>query len=297
MHTIGPYQIIDFIDSGSFGDVYRCIHMITKIPYACKIVSLKIKENLKYFQNFKNELRIHSQLSHSGIIQLHDVQIDSQNIYIILELCSNGNLEQLVQSTGGIDENTSMIYFKQIIEGIQYLHSRGVAHRDITLKNILISSYGTAKLSDFGLCKLQPENSKLNTTCGTFVYVPPEILLEKEYNGLKADIWSAGICLYAMTSNHLPWLIDELIPPEKIWEETKKQICNGEILYDEQMSPQLRDLLSQMLCTNPEYRPDAEEILNHSWFSPLQDEEFKLNPNPNPNLINLVSSLIENLEK
>ena len=87
MNTIGPYQLLKFIDSGSFGDVYLCINMITNISYACKIIDIGIRENAKLFLNFKNELRIHSQLSHPGIIQLHDVQVDSNSriIYMYLE--------------------------------------------------------------------------------------------------------------------------------------------------------------------------------------------------------------------
>ena len=295
MNTIGPYKLVEFIDSGSFANVYKCINMQTNEMFACKVVNLNIRQNSKFLANFKNELSIHSQMSHPGIIQLHDVQIDDKYIYIILEYSTYGNLEQIVQMSGGIAENEAMIYFKQVMEAIKYIHNMGVAHRDITLKNILISQTGNAKLSDFGLCKMQPENSYLTTTCGTFVYVPPEILQQKQYDGMKADIWSAGICLYAMTSNHLPWFIDENVPPEKVWEETKRQICMGEIQFDDRQSEMLRDLISQMLSVEPEYRPDAEEVLQHPWLAPLSVYEPPDPPKPNKALIDLVATLLENL--
>lgn len=297
MHSIGPYTLTEFIDAGSFGDVYKCRNVITGEEYACKIIDLQIKEDPKFLQNFKNELRVHCQMAHPGIIRLIDVQVDSKFIYIIMELSDSGNLEQLVQQSGGIDEQQAALYFKQIMCAVSYIHERGVAHRDITLKNILISADGTAKLSDFGLCKHQPENSYLTTTCGTFVYVPPEIFKEQQYDGLKADIWSAGICLYAMTCNHLPWTVDDSTPPDKVWEETQQQICSGEIQYDERQSELLRDLLSQMLSDNPEYRPDAEEILAHPWLASAAELEPLDAPEPDANLINLVDSLLNNLFK
>ena len=295
MKSIGPYKLIEFIDSGSFANVYKCINENTNEMFACKVVNLNIRQNTKFLANFKNELAIHSQMAHPGIIQLHDVQIDDKYIYIILEYSCYGNLEQIVQMNGGIPENEAMIYFKQVMEAIRYVHNLGVAHRDITLKNILISQNGNAKLSDFGLCKVQPENSYLTTTCGTFVYVPPEILQQQQYDGMKADIWSAGICLYAMTCNHLPWLVDESVPPEKVWDETKKQICSGEISFDDRQSDLLRDLISQMLSVEPEYRPDAEEVLQHPWLAPLAAYEQPELPPPNQGLIDLVSTLLENL--
>ena len=294
MKTIGPYQLTEFIDAGSFANVYKCINTNTNETFACKVVNLSIKQYPKLLENFKNELYVHSSMCHPGIIQVHDIQVDDKYIYIFLEYSTYGNLEQVIQASE-LTEIEAMVYFKQIMEAIKYIHNLGVAHRDITLKNILITDDGSAKLSDFGLCKLQPENSYLSTTCGTFIYVPPEILEEKQYDGMKADIWSAGICLYALTSRHFPWIIDDNIAPEKIWETTKEQICSGDINFDENQSDLLRDLLSQMLSVDPEFRPSADEVLEHPWFSPISEYETALISKPNQSLIDTAQTLVENL--
>lgn len=295
LQSIGPYQFTKYIASGTFGVVYECVNVLNGKEYACKVISLEIRNDSKLFENFKNELRIHAKMAHPGIIRCYDVLCDELYIYLILELCKGGTLEQLVQQNGTLDEQETMVYFKEIMESVKYIHACGVAHRDITLKNILIGNEGYAKLSDFGLCKQQPTNSYLTTTCGTFVYVPPEILMEKQYDGFKADIWSAGITLYAMSVNHLPWLVDDSTPPELVWQETQRQICNGEIIYDDTMSPQLCDLLKQMLSVDPEDRPYAEEILSHPWLDAVQDIILPDVPDPDQNLISLVESLIEGL--
>lgn len=297
MHSIGPYILDEAIDKKSFRDIYKCKRASTGKKYACKIIDLSIKNDTKLLQNFKNELRIHAQMTHPGVIKLIDVMMDDDYIYLILDFFEPKTLEQIVHEKEGIDEIEASQYFRQIMEAIAYMHERGVAHRDITLKNILVDDKGNIKLSDFGLCKHIQETSFLTTTCGTFVYVPPEILREEQYNGLKADIWSAGITLYAMTSNHLPWIVDDSTPADKVWEETQTQICSGDIQYDDKQSELLRDLLSQMLSIDPEYRPDAEEILNHPWLAIAGDAEEPYVPEPNQNLINTVNSLIDSLGK
>ena len=98
-----------------------------------------------------------------------------------------------------------------------------------------------------------------------------------------------------MTCNHLPWMVDDDVPPEKVWEETQRQICGGDFEYDDLQSEPLRDLLSQMLTVDPTYRPDSEEVLAHPWLSIAEEREPIEVPEPDPDLINLVNSVISTL--
>lgn len=294
---IGPYQLIELIGQGSFGQVWKCIKVDVPNQYfACKIINIRtVKEDPKNYQNFKNELTANSQMIHRSIVRFYDVQCDGQNLFLILELCPGGTLEDLVRNNNGLSEKQAMVFFKQIMEAIEYIHNQSYAHRDITLKNILIAADGNAKLADFGLCKRKPLSALYTTMCGTFVYTAPEIILGKQYDGFSVDIWSAGICLYSMVSNHLPWLIDDNTPPDLILSATTEQICSGNIIYDDTMSDELKDLLSMILTVNPNDRPCPSDILAHPWFQ-IDTEEAEEHIEPDYNLINLIQSLIVQLD-
>jgi serine/threonine protein kinase len=216
-----------------------------------------------------------------------------ENIFLILELCEGGTLEDLVKSGNGMDEVEAQRLFYQIMQTISYIHSQSYAHRDVTLKNILMSSDGSAKLTDFGLCRRRQVSPICSTLCGTFVYVAPEIIAQQPYDGFKVDIWSAGICLYSMVTNHLPWLIEDNTPPQDVWKATGEQICQGNIIYDDRMSDGLKDLLSRMLTVNAEDRPSADDVLNHPWLQGCDDLVGEAEPDMN--LVNLVESLIQTL--
>lgn len=297
MHSIGSYQLIRYLNGGTFGGVWECRHAHTGLSYACKVVPFEQCYNQDFFTHFKNELYIHSQIRHPGIAQLKDVLMDADNIYVIIELCDGGDLNEAVQSTYGLDEDVAKQYFFEIMGAISYIHRLGIAHRDIKLENILVTSDGCAKLTDFGLCKQQTEGDLLLTTCGTLVYAAPEIIKAEPYDGMKADIWSAGILLYSMICNHFPWSIDPSTPPERIQNATAEQIVSGNIVYPDTMSFELLNLLQNMLTVDPEERPTADEVLEHPWLESAADDVDGLSTDPDPVLVGVVKSLINDLEK
>lgn len=102
-------------------------------------------------------------------------------------------------------ENLTKSIFFQIIEGISYLHSKNIFHRDIKLENIIIKSKSSIKIIDFGFGTCCPKNKLLNFFCGTPSYMPPEIILKKDYLGEYADIWSIGILLYTILCGFFPF--------------------------------------------------------------------------------------------
>jgi serine/threonine protein kinase len=294
MGSVGPYHFLELIGQGSFGQVWKCVHQFNGLEFACKVVSLQtIREERRTFENFVNEMRANSQISHPGIVRLFDVQCDGQNIFLFLELCPGGQLEDLVRTSGGLAEPQAQIYFRQLMQAIQYIHSQSFVHRDVTLKNILIATDGSAKLTDFGLCKRRAVTELCTTMCGTFVYVAPEMLQFDKYDAFKVDVWSAGICLYSMVTNHLPWLVDDATPPEQIWSRTAEQICSGNIIYEDSMSDDLRNLLSLILTVNADERPTATDVLTHPWMQAVGEETA--GTEPDPNLVSMVESLIQSL--
>jgi serine/threonine protein kinase len=292
--SVGPYHFIALIGQGSFGQVWKCVHYFTGVEFACKVVNLRaIREDRRTFDNFVNEMRANSQIAHAGIVRLFDVQCDGQNIFLFLELCPGGPLEDAVRAAGGLAEPDAQVHFRRLMRAIRHIHAQSFVHRDVTLKNILIATDGSAKLTDFGLCKRRALAELCTTMCGTFVYVAPEMIQFDRYDAFKVDVWSAGICLYCMVTNHLPWLVDDATPPEQIWSRTAEQICSGNIIYEESMSDELRELLSLMLTVNADERPTAADVLAHPWTQGGADDDE--GSEPDPNLVSLVESLIQSL--
>lgn len=294
--SIGSYHFQKFLSSGAYGGVWECVHIGSNKLYACKIIELSMCLNESFFEHFKNELLIHSKIRHPGITQLQDVLMDSKNIYIVIELCDGGDLNDAVQNNFGLTEDLARDYFFQIMGAISYIHRLDIAHRDIKLENILITSDNCAKLTDFGLCKQQNGSNLLLTTCGTLVYAAPEIIKEIPYDGRKADIWSAGILLYAMVANHFPWQTNEELPPDKLIQATAQQIVNGEIVFPDDISLELLNLLQNMLNVDPDERPTSEEILQHPWFEDKQ-ASFESPLEPDERLIKTVYSVITELDR
>ncbi|KAF9609669.1 hypothetical protein IFM89_017848 [Coptis chinensis] len=127
-------------------------------------------------------------------------------IYIILEFITGGELFDKIVHHGRLSEAEARRYFQQLIDGVDYCHSKGVYHRDLKPENLLLDSLGNLKISDFGLSALPPQGvSILRTTCGTPNYVAPEVLSHKGYDGAVADVWSCGVILYVLMAGYLPF--------------------------------------------------------------------------------------------
>ena len=296
MDQIGPYEFVKFLSAGPTGRVFECRNVTNGEAVSCKVIDVNNIKNDDFFNHFKNELIIHSQIRHPGITQLKDVLVDEKFIYVILERCVGGDLNDLVLDEGGLPENRARHYFKHIMGAISYIHNLGIAHRDIKLENILVTSQDDAKLTDFGLCKQASTDSPMmKTTCGTLVYSAPEIIREEPYNGMIADIWSAGVVLYAMVSNHFPWVSDPNLPPDRMVAETARQIQEGDIPLPN-VTYELQDLISSMLTVDPSDRPTAEDVLQHPWMEMDEDTIEGGATDPDPQLVQLVKNVIVDLE-
>lgn len=122
-----------------------------------------------------------------------------------MELCAGGDLLNYVRRRRRLKEDVAKSIFKQIIEGLDYCHSKSILHRDIKLDNILLDSEGEVKICDFGVSKIVKPGEIMNEQCGTPAYIAPEILRDKGYQGFAADIWSVGVVLYAMLYGTVPF--------------------------------------------------------------------------------------------
>ncbi|GIY64163.1 hypothetical protein CEXT_613041 [Caerostris extrusa] len=166
------------------------------------------KKNCKWKRHerfVRKEIKIHSSLQHHNIVKLLGVIEDSNCIWLVLELCSNGSVDDYMEALGRpFSEAVAHNILRQVIDGVMYLQDKLIIHRDLSLKNILLTEDMQAKIADFGLSTdlEQPDETK-QTMVGTANYMPPEMALRTRH-GLKVDCWSLGCMLYTMLDGSRP---------------------------------------------------------------------------------------------
>jgi serine/threonine protein kinase len=182
-----------------------------------------------------------------------------------------GDLLGFIRKRGKLSELVSKLIFKQLIEGLKYIHKKNVIHRDIKLDNILIDLTNTVKICDFGVSRKFEPDEIMYDQCGTPAYICPEIFENNGYKGTGCDIWSAGVTLYYMLGGVQPFKANSLSGMEK-------NIIKGDFIPLEEVSPEANDLIRGMLQVNPKKRLGIEEILNHPWLDKVDlNQRQKLN--------------------
>lgn len=257
------YLTIKNIDSGQFGSVDLCMELETKLNFAVKKINKSQLKNPKSQNLVFNEINIQKKLDHPNIVQLFKIFEDSEFVYLVMEYVKEGNLLKRIIHQPEIGQFDIMVFTRNMLEVINYIHSKGVIHRDLKPENILITSKDsicTFKIADFGLsCYVRDHES---TCTGSPGYIAPEMLRGSPYNS-KVDIFSVGVTVFILLTGYSPF---GAASPEEIIRKNLK--C--EILFN---SPHVRSVsmiarkfLMKILKADPDLRPSAEEMLNNEWF-------------------------------
>lgn len=260
VRKVGKYEIGRTIGEGTFAKVKFAQNTETGESVAMKILDRSTIIKHKMVDQIKREISIMKLVRHPYVIRLHEVIASRTKIYIILEFITGGELFDKIVHHGRLSEAESRRYFQQLIDGVDYCHSRGVYHRDLKPENLLLDSQGNLKISDFGLSALPGQGvNLLKTTCGTPNYVAPEVLSHKGYDGAAADVWSCGVILYVLMAGYLPF------------DEVDLTTLYGKIERAEFSCPSwfpvgARSLISRILDPNPDTRIRIAEIRNDEWF-------------------------------
>ena len=250
------------------------------------------------------EIKILKNTYHYNIIKLYEVIETEDNICMIMEYAEGGELYNYLFEKKYLSEEESRKIFHQLIDAISYLHQMGICHRDLKLENILFSSKkkNYIKIIDFRLSNLyltgvSSDNPSLafgadflDTPCGTPAYIPPEMILGCKYDGLLADIWSAGIILYSMLCGSLPF--DD--PNE---EKLYSKIIKGDFYFPSNIdiSDEAKLLIKKILVVNPRLRANIKDIRKDPWF--IKNYEPILGLFISIRDIPICSEIIEEVEK
>lgn len=221
---------------------------------------------LEFTKQVKREILVMSKLKHPNVVRLNEVMRSDTRIYIVMELIPGGELFSRIGTVH--DEREARKLFQQIVNGVDYCHRKGVAHRDLKAENILLDDNGNVKIADFGFSSFVGVNSAtglLYTQCGTPEYCAPEIISsgsQTGYDGMKADAWSIGIILYALLVGRLPFLAPTI---ERLFD----LILNENVpKYPLNISMEAKDLLDKLLVKDPQMRYNLTMVKKHPWFLP-----------------------------
>lgn len=266
--SIGNYNLKTKIGQGSFATVWKAENIYAKKDVAIKIVDNSSLENEESKNRFIREISIIKQMDHPFICKLFEIINTPKFTYLVMEYAESGSILTFINKIGRLPEPQARRYFSQLLSGIEYLHNeKQVAHRDLKAENVLLDRNMNIRLIDFGLSNVFSfEKPELRSSCGSPAYASPEMVRGMPYTKM-ADIWSAGVLLYAIVTGQLPFEDDNL-------STLLQKIAFTEPEYPSFLSPQLVDLLKKILTKSSDQRLSIHKIKAHPWFSQTEYAKF-----------------------
>ncbi|XP_076885365.1 CBL-interacting protein kinase 23-like [Bidens hawaiensis] len=259
---VGRYELGRTLGEGTFAKVKFARNVESGEHVAIKILDKEKVLKHKMITQIKREISTMKLIRHPNVIRMYEVMASKTKIYIVLEFVTGGELFDKVATRGRLKEDEARKYFQQLINAVDYCHSRGVFHRDLKPENLLLDASGCLKVSDFGLSALPQqvrEDGLLYTTCGTPNYVAPEVINNKGYDGAKADLWSCGVILFVLMAGYLPFEDSNLTA-------LYKKIFKADFSCPPWFSSSAKKLIKRILDPNPLTRITATEVIENEWF-------------------------------
>lgn len=289
---------------GGYGKTFAASDKSSRDALAVKVVDTRRMKP----EAILKECHILENLKHRNIIQVtgHGLGYEGKNqhlYFIFMEAATGGELFDEIIDGGPMTEQRALDCFCQLLDAITYCHIAGVAHRDLKLENVLKSQPGTSgslKVIDFGLSHVYPRlptgeidrSQPLRDVCGSKSYAAPEVLAGRGYDGFQADMWSLGVCLFAMLSGFFPldeacrsdWRFDRLLGAQRSGYSTVATIYTFYKRDWKHLSPAVIDLLDRLLQIEPTKRMGMEQAREHAWVTgkPLGPKDAYDDDGPEP---------------
>ncbi|XP_073285952.1 calcium-dependent protein kinase 29 [Primulina huaijiensis] len=259
------YDLDKELGRGRFGITYLCTEKVTGMKYACKSISKRKLVTEKDTQDVRREILILQHLTgQPNIVEFKGAYEDRQNLHLVMELCSGGELFDRITAKGSYSEKEASRIGRQILNVVHVCHFMGVMHRDLKPENFLMVNTdedSPLMAIDFGLSVFIEEGRTYRDKVGSAYYIAPEVLGQSY--GKEIDVWSAGVILYILLCGFPPF-----------WAETERGILEAvrDGYVDFVISPwpsvsnAAKDLIKKLLTRDPKKRITAAEAIEHPWL-------------------------------
>ncbi|KAF2668053.1 Ssk2-type MAP kinase [Microthyrium microscopicum] len=280
------WQQGQFIGGGTFGSVYVAINLESNELMAVKEIRLHDPQLIPTIvSQIRDEMTVLQVLDHPNVVSYYGIEPHRDKVYIFMEYCDGGSLSALLEHGRIEDETVVMVYALQMLEGLAYLHERGIVHRDIKPENILLDHDGVIKFVDFGAAKViarqggktlaagvgaAADGNRQNSMQGTPMYMSPEVIRGANTGRLgSADIWSLGCVILEMATGRRPWasLDNEWAIMYNIAQGNTPQLPQGDQLTDLGIA-----FLDKCFDRDPVKRASAAELLQDAWIMTLRSQ-------------------------
>jgi len=268
------YDLTQVLGKGAFGVVKKGRIKATGAARAVKEILKEKMRTTRYL--LQKEIEIMKLIDHPNLLMLHEIFEDQTTMYLVLEMCEGGALDDLLKKMKRFTEKQGALAMQQIIRAVFYLHNHSICHRDMKAENVLVMKKAsleknTLKVSDFGLSCMAEPKELLNKTAGTPTHMAPEVHA-KRY-GLACDLWSCGVIAFELLSGHLPFRADSK-------EELINKVCHGHVSFATdvwlEVSQEALDFVNRLLDKDQNRRLTAQKALKSAFIAELAPKPEEL---------------------
>ncbi|KAK3825553.1 MAG: kinase-like domain-containing protein [Benniella sp.] len=259
------YDFSNDLGTGTYGTVKKAWSRSAKKDVAVKVI---LKKTVKGHEDMVHkEIDVLKDLNHPNIVNFLDWFESRDKYYLVFDLATGGELFDRICEQGRFTENNAATIMKEVIQAVEYLHSKNVVHRDLKPENLLYENErpdSKLMLVDFGISKVMDSDDQVLTTmCGSYGYAAPEVLLRRGH-GKPVDMWSIGVITYTLLCGYAPFQAETD-------QQLVSEIARCNVVFHERywrdVSVEARDFIKCLLRASPEKRLTATEALQHKWIT------------------------------
>jgi serine/threonine protein kinase len=257
------FELIQRVGSGTYGDVFKARHRVSNELAAVKIIRLESGDDFAVIQQ---EIVMMKDCKHENIVALYGSYLRRDKLWICMEFCAGGSMQDIYHIVGPLKEPQIAFVCREMLRGLQYLHSQGKMHRDVKGANILLTDDGAVKIADFGVsAQITATMCKRKSFIGTPYWMAPEVAAVERIGGYNqlCDVWAVGITAIEFAELQPPMF--DLHPMRALFIMSKSGYKAPQLKDKNKWSSSFHNFLKQALTTNPKRRPTAIQLLEHTF--------------------------------